>query len=342
MSALTLGENGAQKKVRWGIISSAGIARKALIPAITAASNAELACVGTGNPDRSRENAEEWGYELLHSYEAVLERSDVDAVYNPLPNGMHAEWSIKALEAGKHVLCEKPFTVAPSEIGPMVAAAEKADRRLMEAFMYRFHPQIDLAKQVLESGRIGTLRTIRAKFSFNAAPDPTNPRFQAGQGPGALMDVGCYCVNAIRFFSGGAPKAVTAWSTIHAESGGDLTTTGLLEYESHSALFDCSFESYFRMGIEIVGSDGTIALPKPWLPGKDPGVVRVSDKDGVEELTTPGVDHYQLMVEHFSDCILNGQAPVRGADDALENMRVLEAVRISAGEQRRVRWSELV
>ena len=335
----------AAQKVRWGIVSSAQIARKALMPAIAAARNAELVAVGTPRPDRMQATIDQYGFRVLPSYEAVLEDPEVDAIYNPLPNGLHAEWSIKALQAGKHVLCEKPFTVTPDEIDGMVAASEKAGKWLMEAFMYRFHPQIPLAKSVLESGRIGTLRTIRAAFTFNSAPDATNPRFQAGQGPGALMDVGCYCINAIRFFSdaasgGGLPLAVTAWSSWHEESGGDLTTTGLLEYPSHSALFDCSFESNFRTSIELVGSDGRIELPKPWLPGKDPGVVRVFDQHGVEELTTEVVDQYALMVEHFSDCILNNRPPVRGPEDARDNMRVLEAVRRSALEHRRVPLSE--
>jgi len=328
-------------KIRWGIISSAKIARTALMPAIESASNAELVVVGTPRPDRIQESVDRYGFRVLPSYEAVLEDPEVDAIYNPLPNGMHAAWTIKALEAGKHVLCEKPFTVEPSEIDGMVAAAESTGKWLMEAFMYRFHPQMPLAKEVLDSGRIGQLRTIRAAFSFNSAPNPENPRFQEGQGPGALLDVGCYCVNAIRFFSDGVPLAATAWSSWHAESGGDLTTNGVLEYETHSALFDCSFESAFRMGVEIVGSDGRIEIPKPWLPGTVPAVVRVFDNKGEEELTTEGVDQYRLMVEHFSDCILHNHAPVRGAEDARENMRTLEAIRRSALQHRRVPLSEV-
>lgn len=331
----------ASRKVRWGIISSAKIARNALMPAITAAANAELVAVGTPRPDRIQESAQQYGYRVLPSYEAVLEDPEVDAIYNPLPNGLHAPWSIRALNAGKHVLCEKPFTVEPAEIDGMIEASEKAGRWVMEAFMYRFHPQMALAKEVLDSGRIGTLRFIRASFTFNSKPDPENPRFQRGQGPGALMDVGCYCVNATRLFSGGAPAAVTAWSTWHEESGGDLTTTGLLEYPTHSALIDCSFEANARSGVELVGSDGRIEIPKPWLPGNDPAVVRVVDTNGTEEFTTEGVNHYTLMVEHFSDCILNNHPPVRGPEDARENMRVLEALRRSALEQRRVLLSEV-
>ncbi|MCC2668206.1 MAG: gfo/Idh/MocA family oxidoreductase [Armatimonadetes bacterium] len=331
----------ASGKVRWGIISSAKIARSALMPAIAAAKNAELVALGTPRPDRIQEAVDRYGFRVLPSYEAVLADPEVDAIYNPLPNGLHAPWSIKALEAGKHVLCEKPFTLDPSEIDGMVAAAEKSGRWLMEAFMYRFHPQIPLAKRVLDSGRIGNLRTIRAAFTFNSAPDATNPRFQRGQGPGALMDVGCYCVNAIRFFSGGVPAAVSGWASWHEESGGDLTTTGLLEYENHSALLDCSFESNFRTSLEIVGSDGRIELPKPWLPGSDPAIVRVFDANGVEELTTKGVDQYALMVEHFSDCILNNHPPERGPEDARENMRVVEALRRSSQEHRRVLLSEV-
>jgi predicted dehydrogenase len=197
------------------------------------------------------------------------------------------------------------------------------------------------AKEVLDSGRIGTLRLIRTSFTFNLPPNPANLRFQRDQGPGALMDVGCYCVNATRFFGGGAPTAVSAWATWEPQSGGDMTTAGVLEYDGYAGLFDCSFECTGRSGIEIVGSLGRIEIPKPWLPGKDPALIRVWDKNGAEELTTEGVDQYRLMVEHFSDCILNDRPPVRGPLDSLENMRVLEAIRRSAREQRRVLLSEV-
>jgi xylose dehydrogenase (NAD/NADP) len=326
----------ASGTVRWGIISSARIARTALIPAITAASNATLVALGTPRPDRLKDSAAEGTYRVLPSYEAVLEDPEIDAVYNPLPNGMHASWSIRALRAGKHVLCEKPFTVTPDETRELMKVREESGRWLMEAFMYRFHPQMPLAKQALDSGRIGDLRFIRTSFTFNSPPNPENPRFQRDQGPGALLDVGAYCVNATRFFSGGTPVAATAWSSIDPSCGGDMTTTGLLEYESHSALFDCSFEAAGWAAIEIVGSHGRIEIPRPWLPGTDPAVVRVWDKAGAEELTTEGVDQYRLMVEHFSDCILNDHRPVRGPEDSLENMRVLEAIRLSAAEHRRV------
>lgn len=324
------------KQVRWGILSSARIAQSALTPAIHAASNAELTCLGTPNAEKVNESAAQYGYRPLPSYDAVLADPEVDAVYNPLPNGMHAEWTIRALEAGKHVLCEKPFSVTVEESEQMVAASRRAGRWLMEAFMYRFHPQMELAKRTLDSGRIGTLRLIRTCFTFNLPPNPVNPRFQRDQGPGALLDVGSYCVNATRFFSGRPPLAVTACSSWDEASGGDLTTAGLLEYERHAALFDCSFEAGGRSGIELVGSEGRMDIPKPWLPGKDPAVIRVSGRDGAEDLTTEGVDQYQLMVEHFSDCILNNNPPVRPPEDALENMRVLEAIRRSARERRRV------
>jgi predicted dehydrogenase len=331
----------AKTTINWGIISSAKIGRNALMPAIDAAENARLVAVGTPNAEKVREQQEKYGFRVISSYEELLADPEIDAVYNPLPNGMHAEWSIKALEAGKHVLCEKPFTVTPDEIDSMVAAAENSGKWLMEAFMYRFHPQMDRAKEIVQSGRIGTMRFIRASFTFNSKPDPVNPRFQRDQGPGALLDVGCYCVNGIRHFSGGAPTAVSAWASWDEASGGDMTTTGLLEYPSHSGLFDCSFESAGRSGIEVVGSTGRLEIPRPWLPGLDPAVIRVWDKNGQEEVTLDGVSHYKLMVEHFDDCIRNNHPPVRGPEDARENMRVLEAIRRSALEHRRVELSEI-
>lgn len=323
-------------RIGWGIISSANISRRALIPAIAAAGNATLECVGTPNAAKVEANAREFGYRILPSYESVLEDPSVTAIYNPLPNGLHAEWSIRAMEAGKHVLCEKPFTCHADEIAAMVDASRRTGMWLMEAFMYRFHPQMALAKEILQSGRLGTLRFIRASFTFNSAPNPSNPRFQRGQGPGALLDVGCYCVNAVRHFSDGAPAAVTAWSSIEAECGGDMTTTALLEYPTHTALIDCSFESFGRAGIEIVGSAGKLEIPKPWLPGLDPALIVVTDKNGVETFTTEGVDQYRLMVEHFGDCILNNHPPVRGPEDAHENMRVLDAIALSAAQHQRI------
>lgn len=327
--------------IRWGIISSAQIARKALMPAIDAAPNAKLVALGTPRPDRIDESAAQYGFRVLPSYEAVIADPEVDAIYNPLPNGLHAAWTIKALMAGKHVLCEKPFSVVPSDAVEMMKEAKKLGLWLMEAFMYRFHPQMPLAKSVLDSGRIGSLKLIRASFTFNSTPDPTNPRFQADQGPGALMDVGCYCVNAIRFFSGGPPTAVSCWETFVPEWQGDMTTAGVLEYPNHVGLFDCSFEAFGRSGIEIVGDAGKIEIPKPWLPGKDPAIIHVTDKNGCEELTTEGVDQYALMVEHFSDCILNNRPPVRGPEDALENMITLNAIQRSAREHRRFALSEV-
>jgi len=330
-----------ERKVGWGILSSASIARRALVPAIHAAENARLVVLGTPNPDRVRENAARYSYRVLPSYEAVLDDPDVEAVYNPLPNGLHAPWSLRALQAGKHVLCEKPFTVTTAEARELIEAARRTGRLLMEAFMYRFHPQMALAKELLDAGRIGALRLVRTRFSFNLPPDPANPRFQPDQGPGALMDVGCYCVNATRFFSGGPPAAVCARAAWDEASGGDLSMAGLLEYATHAGLFDCSFEAAGRSGIEVVGSQGSLELPRPWLPGMEPGLVRLRSGGAVEEQTTAPVDQYRLMVEHFSECVRTGRPLVRGPEDALENMRVLEALRRSAREGRRVLLSEV-
>lgn len=330
----------SEKPVRWGIISTANIAQKALIPAIHSAGNASLAFLGSHHASRAERLAAEYDFQLLSSYDAVIE-SDVDAIYNPLPNGMHGEWSIRALEAGKHVLCEKPLSLNPSEAIRMIDASRRTGRLLSEAFMYRFHPQIDLARRWLKEGRAGSLRLIRTCFSFNARPDPANPRFQIDQGPGALLDVGCYCINASRLFSGGPPEAVSSWATFDSGSHGDRSTTGILEYRDHAALFDCSFEATSRGQIELIGDLGVIELPRPWLPGSQEGLVLFRTPSGVQEETTAPANHYQLMVEDFSRAIQTGGAPRWTAEDALENMRVIEAARISSREGRRVLLSDI-
>lgn len=327
--------------IRWGIISSANIAQKALIPAIDAAGNAELAMLGTRHGDRVAAVREQYEFALVPSYDAVL-ASDVDAVYIPLPNGMHADWAIRALEAGKHVLCEKPLALNPDQALAMIDAARRTGLLLAEAFMYRFHPQIEQALKLLREKRIGELRLVRTCFSFNAAPDEANPRFQHDQGPGALLDVGCYCINATRLFSGGPPLAVSAWGSYHQPSGGDLTTAAILEYPGHAGLFDCSFQASSRSGVELVGDSGVLELPRPWLPSDQPGKVILRTALGSEEFATPAANHYQLMVEDFSRAIQEHKQPRWTAEDALENMRVIEAVKVASRQGRRVLMEEIV
>ena len=325
----------AERTIGWGILSSANIGLKALIPAITGSESSRVVCLGTPNEDRAAQTAMRYGFRVYPSYEAVLDDPKVDAVYNPLPNSLHKEWTIRALEAGKHVLCEKPFALNAAEGEAMIAAARANDRVLMEAFMYRFHPQQAKLRELLDSGRIGDLRLVRTSFTFNLAYDASNIRYRRELGGGALMDVGCYCLNATRAFAG-EPQAIRAYQKLHPEAQVDLTTAAVLECGEVTGVFNASFEMAGHLQMELVGTKGRIEVPRPWLPGKDDAIIHVFAGADSEMITVPGVDEYELQVNEFAECVRTGRQPLLPPEDAVRNMRAIEAVVQSSAEGRRV------
>ncbi|MBI3910078.1 MAG: Gfo/Idh/MocA family oxidoreductase [Armatimonadetes bacterium] len=331
----------ATPSVAWGILSSAAIGLHRIIPAIAASRNGTLQAIGTPRPERVREVAER--YRIAHvyqSYEEVLADPVVEAVYNPLPNALHHEWTRRALNAGKHVLCEKPFTLTPAEAAELVDLAHQQGRQLMEAFMYRFHPQQERVRQLLDDDAIGPVRLVRASFTFVLPPNPQNIRYSRGLGGGALMDVGCYCLNAIRAYAG-EPEAVQATMVLDPETEVDVTTMGQLECGEALALFDCSYAMAGHIQLEIMGTCGRIEVPRCWLPGEGPATLWLTTGSDTKEIQIPGVDQYQLQVEHFADAI-RGREPLRlPPEDALQNTRVIEAVRRAATHGCRVALSEI-
>ncbi len=317
-------------QVRWGVLSTANIGAKAVAPAIARSANGRLLAVASRSGDKAARYAETFGMERHYgSYQALLADQDIDAVYIPLPNSLHLEWTIKALESGKHVLCEKPLALSVAECLRMEEAARLSGRVLMEAFMYRFHPRIALARELVASGRLGTVRLIRAAFGFTVA-DPTNIRLQPELGGGSLMDVGCYCVDVARLLLAAEPDEASA-RAVWSGSGVDVHLIGRLGFGNACLSFDCSLDTVRQEYVEVVGTEGRLRLDKAFLPGTAATAIDlVTRAEGETRFEVQGVDEYQLMVERFADAVLAGSAPDYTARHAAAGMAALEALYASA------------
>ena len=321
----------SERKLRWGVISTAGIGKYAVIPAVQASRNGEMVAVASRNPQKAADFAANLGIPRSYgSYQELLADEDIDAVYIPLPNSMHLEWTVKAAQAGKHVLCEKPLALDAAQCLEMDAAARENGVKLMEAFMYRFHPRTEKVLERVRGGAVGELRLINSAFTFRLR-NPNNIRLNKELGGGSLMDVGCYCVNVIRTVAGREPVEVQAFAN-WAESGVDAQLVGTLRFENgFFANFDSALDMERRESVCIAGTDGYLDFPSSFLPGKDP--VEFIEYHGRAEKvvhTLAGVDEYQLMVEHFADGVLNDRPLRYLPTEAADNMRVIEALYRSA------------
>lgn len=326
------------ESIGWGVLSSAQIGLNTVIPAIQASGNGRVVAIGTPHADRIREKAAGLGIDRVHgSYEAVLADPDVRAIYNPLPNSMHAEWTIRATEAGKHVLCEKPLALTVAEGERMIDACRTAGVWLMEAFMYRFHPQHARARQWIADGAIGPVRLVRSAFTFFLDPSQkANIRFSKALWGGSLMDVGCYCVNSSRWYFEAEPLAVSASAEISREFGVDTTMAAILEFPTGRSQFVSSLEMASQPQLEIVGERGRIEIPQAFVPGPGETRIRLIRGGNAEEAIIPGVDQYRLQVENFAEAVLRGTPPALPPEDAIANTRVIEALRRAAADGRRV------
>ena len=326
----------AEKILRWGVISTANIGRVAVLPALQRSSNGELVAVASRDEEKARTFAGKLGIPRAYgSYEALLAAEDIDAVYIPLPNSLHREWTIKAAEAGKHILCEKPLALDAAECEEMEAAAQQHGVVFMEAFMYRFHPQTEKVLQLVQSGAIGEPRLIYAAFTFRLT-NPENIRLMPELGGGSLMDVGCYCVNIIRTVAGaipgaGEPVEVQAYAN-WGKTGVDEEMTGALRFANGLlAQFSCGLTLERREFYQVAGPEGHLDVQSAFLPGTgDTTIYEHHGREGSVAHEIPGVDEYQLMAEHFADCVLSG-TPVRYPPaEAASGMRVIEALYRSA------------
>jgi predicted dehydrogenase len=312
--------------VRWGIVSTADINRK-VIPGAHASDKVDLIAVASRDQTRADAYAREWEIPRAYgTYEAMLADPDVEAVYISLPNTLHCEWSIKALEAGKHVLCEKPLSRHPDEVAAAFDTAERTGLLLSEAFMWRHNPQTKRAKQLVDEGAIGELRLIRSSFSYGLY-DTDNIRLRTDVEGGALMDVGCYNVSGSRLFGG---EAVTAYGQAwYGPSGTDWVFGGTLRFPNDViALFDCGTALPNRDELEAIGSDGSLFLDDPWHCN---GPVIELRRDGeVERIEVEHEDSYRLELENVSEAARGEAELLLARDDAMAQARTLEALHESA------------
>lgn len=327
-------------KLKWGIMGCAGIAKRAVIPGLHLSALNEVAAIASRDGDKAKQTAEELQIPTAYdSYEALLEDSSIDVIYIPLPNHLHKEWTIRAAEAGKHILCEKPLALTEREATEMVEAADKAGVLLSEAFMYRYHPRYQTIKDLIASGAIGEVRGIRSAFTFNNAANTTNVRYRKDWGGGSIYDVGCYPINAARLLLGKEPEAVTVNALFSPEHDDvDMMASGLIEFEgSVSLTFDCGMWAAFRNPLEVLGTDGMIELPSAFVtPTAESGSIFVTTSGERREIEVPYVNAYTEQADHLARAITGGKSLAFPASDAIRNMKVIDACLLSARERTRV------
>jgi predicted dehydrogenase len=318
----------ADKQLRWGLLSTAKINR-ALIAPLRASKRNRLTAVASRSQATAQEYAREWEIErAFGSYEAMLADPDIDVVYNSLPNHMHAEWSIRALAAGKHVLCEKPVGLTPAEVDEMAAAAQKYGKIIAEAFMYRHHPQTLKAKELVESGTIGKLQAIHGSFTFKLKTS-VNIRLMPEFGGGSIWDIGCYPISYARYIIGTEPQQLFG-QQVTGVSGVDDSFFGQMKFPGEVfAQFDCGFRTPSRTHFEIIGSEGAITLPEPFRPDLD-AAIQLYRGEKIETIKIAPQELYIGEVEDMADCILLGKSPRVTMSDSRANVAAIVALLESA------------
>ena len=317
-------------KLRWGLLGAARINR-ALIPPLRASERNELVAVASRDLQKAETYAKEKGIpRALGSYEALLADPAIDVVYNPLPNRLHAEWTIKAAQAGKHVLCEKPLALTVAEVDAIAEAAQKARVVVAEAFMYRHHPQTLKVKELVESGAIGKLRLVRGSFTFNLTRE-ADVRLVPALGGGSIWDVGCYPISYARFVVGAEPVEAFGWQIL-GQTGVDEIFVGQLRFPNDIyAQFDSGFRAPFRTQIEVVGGEGTITVLASFKPGLNEQII-LRRGDEAQTIAIPGQELYSGEVEDMADAILLGKAPRVSLADSRGNTAAIVALLQSARE----------
>ena len=322
-----------REKVRWGILSTAKIGREHVIPALQASEHGEVVAIASRDADTARRAGAELGIPRVHgSYEALLGDAAVDAIYNPLPNHLHVDWSVRALEAGKHILCEKPLGLSAADARRLLEAAARQPRlKAMEAFMYRFHPQWRYVRAVVSEGRIGRLRAIQAVFAYDN-DDPSNIRNVPEWGGGGLMDIGCYPISVARLLYGSEPRRVIGTLEYDPDFGTDRLCSALLAFaDGDTAAFTCSMRMFPQQRVTALGTGGRIEIEIPFnAPPDRPCRVWLDTGDGPVEWRSPVCNQYTAMGDAFARAILNDTEVPTPLEDAVANMSVIDAIVSSA------------
>ncbi|MDZ7316497.1 MAG: Gfo/Idh/MocA family oxidoreductase [candidate division KSB1 bacterium] len=317
-----------ERKVKWGILSTAKIAVEKVIPAMQQSKWCEIVAISSREEPKARETAEKLGIRKAYgSYEALLADPEIEAVYNPLPNHLHVPWTIRALEAGKHVLCEKPIGLNAADAETLLQTAQRFPHlKVMEAFMYRFHPQWRKAKELVEEKAIGELRTIQTLFSYHN-DDPANVRNQADIGGGGLLDIGCYAVSLSRWLFNEEPNRVFGVRQIHPQFKVDALTSGILQFSAGTATFTVGtlLQPYQR--VQIFGTKGRIEIEIPFnAPPDRPTRIWLQCGGEMQEIVFPICNQYTLQGDAFSRAVLEDQPVPTPLKDAVANMRALDAL----------------
>ncbi len=328
------------KKIRWGILSTARIGTEKVIPAMQQGTHGEVTAIASRRLDTAQAAAARLGIPKAYgSYEALLADPDIDAVYNPMPNHLHVPWSIKALEAGKHVLCEKPIGLTAADGQRLLDAARRYPHlKVMEAFMYRHHPQWQRARQLVRQGKIGVLRTIHSFFSYYN-DDPGNIRNQADLGGGGLMDIGCSNISLSRFLFDAEPRRVCGLVEYDPQFHTDRLASGLLDFDVGAATFTCSMQLVPYQRVHLFGARGRVEIEIPFnAPPDRPCRLWVHHDGETDEIVLDGVNQYTIQGELFAQAVLHDTPVPTPLDDAVANMRVIEAIVESA---KRGEWVDL-
>lgn len=319
-------------KVRWGIIGAAKIAVRKVIPALQKSKYSQVVAIASRDLDRAQTVARQLGLARAYgSYEALLADPDIDAVYIPLPNHLHVPWSIRALAAGKHVLCEKPIALSAAEAESLVEAAGRhPNLKVMEAFMYRHHPQWQKALALVQAGQIGALRTIQSFFSYYNV-EPENVRNQTDIGGGGLMDIGCYSISLSRFLFESEPIRVCGLMEYDPVFQVDRLSSGMLQFAGGTATFTCATQLFYYQRVHILGTEGRIDLPIPFnAPPDAPSKIFLHHGSETQEIAFDICDQFQIQGDLFSRAILNNLSVPTPLTDAVANMKVIDAIRASA------------
>jgi len=317
------------KVIQWGVLGNAKIARDRVIPALQSSSNGQVLGIASRDEVRARKAADEMGIERSYgSYESLLADSDIDAVYIPLPNNLHVPVAIQAMEAGKHVLIEKPIAMNAREVEQLIEASKKYPQlKVMEAFMYRFHPQWEWLEKEIKSGAIGDLRSVQVSFFYNL-DDPENIRSSQDMGGGGLLDIGGYTVTVPRWIFGEEPEQTVADVTLHPKYGVDILASGYLKFPSGCLSFTLGTCAEYHERVIFHGSEGMIQMTQPYnTPVDAPTKIIVTKNEKTWEVDGEPCDQFRKQAEEFVRDILEDRNPRISLEDSLATMKILDAIR---------------